>query len=460
VTYNEVQVTMVLLEPDGTEFPEDTRNVAILTPIPQSVSQIVEIEESTKIAANLAAAGSDLSGSFGAEWYEKESYTRLYRTVTANLRSLTHLSWVFEPFKDQPVFPGTYYVVALVEVGDPTRSYSVQVDADCRYGKSFLFGLWREKKNCVSATGQLDLGPDVQAAPPSPPQQVEPAVEAFQVAFLGSWGSEGDGDGEFRRPWGIGAAYERVYVGDDGQASVQIFNPRGEYLGRLPGEIIGNFLDVDSNGLVYTRNYDPGTGGNQRVEIYGYDTNELENEFALMGTSPRGIAVDIYGENIFITDITDQNVRRYAPDGQVTAEWGWEGTGDGEFQDPWGIAMDRYNTGQIYVADLRNHRVQVFSPDGEFLAKWGTHGTGDGQFDFPVDVAVDTSGNVFVLDQNNYRVQMFSPEGEFLGKWGSVGRGEGEFLDPYGIAVDLEDNVYVLDSGNHRVQVFRVASTP
>jgi hypothetical protein len=289
--------------------------------------------------------------------------------------------------------------------------------------------------------------------------KVEPGAGSFQAASLGTWGSEGDGDGQFRRPWGIGAAHEMVYVGDGGQNRVQIFSPRGEYLGRLPGTIAGSFLAVDSNGLVYALNYDPGTARNQRVEIYAYGSHELADEFGLVGTSPRGIAVDIYGEQIFVTDITDQNVRRYAPDGQVTAEWGQEGTGDGEFRHPWGIAMDRYNTGQIYVADLLNHRVQVFSPDGEFVAKWGTHGTGDGQFDFPVDVAVDTSGNVFVLDSSNARVQMFSPEGEFLGKWGSVGRGEGEFLDPYGIAVDLEDNVYVLDSGNHRVQVFRVART-
>ena len=460
VTYDEVQVTMDILESDGTRFYEDTGNIEVLTAIPESIDRSVDREESLKIAANLAAAGSVLSGSVSAEASQTERYARLYRTVTASIPSPTQVSWVFTPFKDEPVFPGNYYVVALVEVRDPTPSYSVEVYSDCRYGKSFFFGLWREKKYCVSDAGELDLVRGGQPVPPSAPTEVELGAEAFQVASLGTWGSEGDGDGQFRRPWGIGAAYEMVYVTDSDQMSVQIFSPRGEYLGRLPGEIIGSFLAVDSNGLVYAINYDPATARNQRVEVYAYGSHELENEFALLGTSPRGIAVDIYGENIYVTDITDQNVRRYAPDGQVTAEWGWGGTGDGEFQDPWGIAMDRYNTGQIYVADLRNHRVQVFSPDGEFLAKWGTYGTGEGQFDFPVDVAVDTSGNVFVLDSGNNRVQMFSPEGEFLGMWGSVGRGEGEFLDPYGIAVDLEDNVYVLDSGNHRVQVFRVASTP
>jgi len=458
-TYDEVQVTVAMRESDGTSFYEDTGNVLILTAIPQSVDRTVDREESRKIAASLTAAGSELSGNIIMDQSEKESYVRLYRTVEYHHRSNTDIYWIFIPFKDEPISSGAYYVVAIVEVRDPTRAYSVQVDSDCQYGKSFLFGLWREKGNCVSATEELDLVRGGQAVPPAPAQPVEPGAETFQVASLGTWGSEGDGDGEFRRPWGIGAAYEMVYVGDQGQSSVQIFSPRGEFFGRLPGTIIGSFLAVDSNGLIYARNYDPGTGRNERIEIYAYGSHDLKNEFALVGPSPRGIAVDIYGESIFVTDITDQNVRRYAPDGQVTAEWGREGTGDGEFQDPWGIAMDRYNTGQIYVTDLRNHRVQVFSPDGEFLAKWGMHGNGDGQFDAPIDVAVDTSGYVYVLDQNNARVQVFSPEGAFLGKWGSVGRGEGEFLDPYGIAVDLEDNVYVLDSGNFRVQVFRATIT-
>jgi len=42
-----------------------------------------------------------------------------------------------------------------------------------------------------------------------------------------------------------------------------------------------------------------------------------------------------------------------------------------------------------------------------FLAEWGSPGTGDGQFNQAIGVAVDASGNIFGSDFNN-RVQKFA----------------------------------------------------
>ena len=40
------------------------------------------------------------------------------------------------------------------------------------------------------------------------------------------------------------------------------------------------------------------------------------------------------------------------------------GTGPGEFNEPFAIAIGKNNS--IYVADARNHRIQMFSEAGEF----------------------------------------------------------------------------------------------
>ena len=50
------------------------------------------------------------------------------------------------------------------------------------------------------------------------------------------------------------------------------------------------------------------------------------------------------------------------PDGTVLRQWGSKGTGNGQFTEPWGIAVAA--DGSVYVADTWNHRIQKFTNDG------------------------------------------------------------------------------------------------
>jgi DNA-binding beta-propeller fold protein YncE len=135
-----------------------------------------------------------------------------------------------------------------------------------------------------------------------------------------------------------------------------------------------------------------------------------------------------------------------------SAQWGVCGSGNGQFNQPHGVAVD--SRGNVYVADRDNHRIQKFDSSGGFLTKWGGYGSGNGQFNRPAYVAVDSSGNVYVTDAENHRVQKFDSNGGYLTQWGGYGGGNGQFLNPYGVAVDSSGNVYVADWGNHRVQKF------
>jgi uncharacterized repeat protein (TIGR01451 family) len=167
--------------------------------------------------------------------------------------------------------------------------------------------------------------------------------------------------------------------------------------------------------------------------------------------SPTGIAVDSTG-NIYVADTNNHRIQQFDSNSNFLSQWGSQGSGDSQFDSPQGIVVD--SIGHIYVADTGNHRIQKFDSDGQFLLKWGTAGNGDGQFSGPLGITVDiTAQQVYVTDAN-HRVQKFDNSGNFLSKWGSLGTGSGEFDQPTGIATDAHGYVYVTDYNNNRVQKF------
>ncbi len=139
-------------------------------------------------------------------------------------------------------------------------------------------------------------------------------------------------------------------------------------------------------------------------------------------------------------------------------EIGTCGSAPGQFNDPWGIAVDE--RGYVYVADTWNHRIQKFDPNGNFLSSWGFFVNTEGKLEQPGGfwgpraIAIDPKGNLYVADTGNKRIQKFSPEGLFLGQWGGFGTGQGLFDEPVGIALDAQGNIYVADTWNRRIQKF------
>ncbi len=173
---------------------------------------------------------------------------------------------------------------------------------------------------------------------------------------------------------------------------------------------------------------------------------------------PRGIAADLTG-SIYVADTWNHRIQKFDSSGKFLRKWGGQGTSDGQFATPQGVAVDVLKN-LVYVLDSGNCRVQKFDTSGTFLKKWGSPGTGNGQFgespmgSGPCGIAVSMWGEVFVADTWNSRIQVFDGEGKFLRKWGSEGQGDGQFEEPRGIAADSEEIVYVVEWSNHRVQKF------
>jgi sugar lactone lactonase YvrE len=130
---------------------------------------------------------------------------------------------------------------------------------------------------------------------------------------------------------------------------------------------------------------------------------------------------------------------------------GTKGDGDGQFNQPYGIAFS--SGGDIIVCDTFNHRIQVFDRCGNYLRQWGKKGSAQGQFYRPHSVAISSSDKIYVCDKNNHRIQVFDLSGNYSGQWGKNGLKPGEFESPSGVTIH-GDQVFVSDTNNHRIQVF------
>lgn len=178
---------------------------------------------------------------------------------------------------------------------------------------------------------------------------------------------------------------------------------------------------------------------------------------------PTGMALDTIGgvTYLYVVDEVHGRVIRFnAATGQRLGTWGETGTGDGQFNRPFGIAVDPA-THDLYIAERGNHRIQRVTRDGAFVMKWGGLGAGAGEFQAPIAVAADGAGHVYVSDYGNHRVQKFRVQGagaaaqvQHVATWGGQGAGHGQFNGPYGLTLDPAGNVWVADTHNHRLQKF------
>jgi len=167
-----------------------------------------------------------------------------------------------------------------------------------------------------------------------------------------------------------------------------------------------------------------------------------------------GIETDFEG-NIWVADTENNRVEKFNSKGEYLSQFGKEGSGDGEFKSPRGLAIDP--SGNIWVVDSGNNRVQKFDSKGKYLLKFGEKGSGEMQFNSPAGMTFSGT-NAFVVDSGNNRVQKFNLTStpKFLAQFGKEGSGNGEFKSPTGVVVGSA--IWVTDTGNNRVQKFNAST--
>ncbi|CAN5357472.1 hypothetical protein BH10ACI3_BH10ACI3_05070 [soil metagenome] len=209
------------------------------------------------------------------------------------------------------------------------------------------------------ATNQLP-----QQNPASPENPAASGVNAFL-------GVEGNQPGQFSKPRGVATDGKGfIYIADTMNARVQKFTSDGSFISAFG---------------------DPGTGAGQMKE-------------------PNGVAIDAAG-NIFVTDSINHKLMKFRADGQFVKEWRGP---NGGFYGPRDLVFGPNKL--LYIIDQGGTRIAKFDPSTEEFTTWGDAGAGEGQFNEPTGIAIGNN-MVFVADTGNHRVQTFDLDGKFVRQW-------------------------------------------
>jgi YVTN family beta-propeller protein len=216
----------------------------------------------------------------------------------------------------------------------------------------------------------------------------------------------------------------RVFVADEGSATVTVLGPGGEPLGRLGLATRARHLAVDA---VLGRLYAPNEGSGF---VAVFDTRELtEHGRVQVGRQPHGIAADPASHRVFVGN---------EGDGSLTAFDGRTGTvlftvpvGRG----PGGVAVDPVS-GRVFVVSVKEDRVVVVDGERGVVRDQLTVGRGPTHLAINPETGVTyvlntEAASVTLLDGRASRVLATVPVGTY----------------PIGVAVDvLRRRAYVVNN--------------
>ena len=159
--------------------------------------------------------------------------------------------------------------------------------------------------------------------------------------------------------------------------------------------------------------------------------------------NPFGVTVDHNTGNIYVADYSNNCVKVFDNTAKYLFKFG-DGKGEGKMYCPRGLLI-RGN--RLFVS--HNHCILVYELDGKFVSRIGSEGSGELQFNGPFGLSTDESNNdIYICDYTNNRIQIISENLQFKSQFGKDTLNHPRDLTLY------EDNIFVLDESNPCLHIY------
>ena len=333
------------------------------------------------------------------------------------------------------------YDRVAVNIESPTEGELEKTIEDSKDGKYTV-------KYKAESVGQLDVVITVNGEPlPCCPLRVQVTPHQYQTVF--TFGSQGNGQGQFNWPVDIAVSEKtgNIAVADMNNKRIQIFSSEGKFITEFGQQGPGAERLGEPWSVAFSRSGDvivchERARQPRKIAVFAESGEFIKHITNKHLKDPIGVSVGRDG-HLIVCDGGDKTIKVLSPDGTELFQSFSAPDRDGS---PW-FAV--YHQEKFFAScDC----VKVFNKEGVFLYNIGSEGSGDGQFIGPDGLAVDTFGRLIVCDWNNNRLQVFTLDGKFVTKIEPQSTGLGR---PCSVAVSNDGRLFVTDEEKDCVHVFQ-----
>ena len=159
--------------------------------------------------------------------------------------------------------------------------------------------------------------------------------------------------------------------------------------------------------------------------------------------NPWGVTVNHNTGNIYVADLHNHCVKVFDKTAKYLSKFG-DGKGEGKMSHPRGLLI-RGN--RVFVS--HNHCILVYELDGKFVSRIGSGGSGELQFNCPWGLSTDESNNdIYICDYSNNRIQIIFENLQYKSQFG-----KDALCHPLDITL-YKDNIFVLDQSNPCLHIY------